>query len=107
MKSAIGVRMLDLIKLEIRSGASSALPAFAGAIHLNDVLHSAGLITNDAWNDVKGVSSLDNLLAVSQPVLKTLVEGGKGMTQFGQAAREGIEKLAAVASSNADEAIEG
>src|SRR5208283_4747603 len=80
----------DAIKMEIAGGRSSMLLAFAGAMHLNDFLHSAGLITDDAWNAVKGMSTLfsetANVTAIAGAfgsVLKTVVEGATSLETAG------------------------
>jgi hypothetical protein len=79
---AIGLWCFNAIQAEISGGRSSLLLAFAGSIHLNDFLHQAGLITDDAWNAVKGMSTLfsesANITAIAGSigsVLKTVVEG--------------------------------
>jgi len=80
----------DAIKLEIIHGGSSMLLAYAGAMHLNDFLHSAGLITDDAWNAVKGMSTLfteaTNITNIASQVgstLKTLVEAASPLIPQG------------------------
>lgn len=83
---------LKYIRLELQGGQSSMLLAFAGAIHLNDFLHSAGLITDDSWNAVKGMSTLfsetTNVTAIAGAfgsVLKTLVQGTASLETAGTA----------------------
>jgi hypothetical protein len=92
---------LKYIALEINGGRSSMLLAFAGAIHLNDFLHSAGLITDDAWNAVKGMSTLfsetANVTAIASQVgsvLKTVVEGAAGLETAGAGAAASTAKSA-------------
>jgi hypothetical protein len=99
---------LDFIKLELTGGRSSMLLAFAGINHLNDFLHSAGLITDDCWNDVKGTATLfattTNIATIATAagsVLKTLVEGATEVTTAGMAQQT---KLAALGGAAAEEA---
>lgn len=105
---------LKFIELEIQGGRSQLFLALIGTIHLNDFLHSAGLITDDAWNQVKGIAALftttTNATAFIDAVgntLTTLVEGvthveTAGLSQAGQTERAQISqatelaKLAAV-----------
>lgn len=92
------------------------LLAFAGAMHLNDFLHQAGLITDDCWNAVKGMSTLfsetANITAIAVAggfgsVLKTVVEGATATSgQEAQTAQVGMKeatKLASLAGAVAEE----
>lgn len=100
----------DAILAEIKGGSSSMLLAFAGSQHLNDFLHQAGLISDDAWNAVKGMSTLfsetANVVAIAQgigSVLTTLVEGAASIEntntqQAGQTRRVELDKLTQLAS---------
>lgn len=90
-QSAVVGRFLDLVEKEIEAGASAAQPSFAGVNHLNDILHTAGLITNDCWNNVKGTTKANNFIAVSTPVLKTLVKGGTDIAKGALKRREDDE----------------
>jgi len=91
MPKALGLWCFDAIKMELSGGRSSMLLAFSGSMHLNDFLHQAGLITDDCWNAVKGMSTLfsesANITAIAGSigsVLKTVVEAGTDITQTGQ-----------------------
>jgi len=112
MSDALNSRVLDFISLELQYGRSSGVMAFSGALHLNDFLHSAALITDDCWNNVKGLTSATTIVPLGQSVLKTLVEGGVEAYSAarGASANENVAQmraLAAVEAANADSALEG
>jgi len=80
---------IQLLALEIQNSRSSLVLALCSVLHVNDILHQSGLITDDCWNKVKGtvntVTSLDIVDHVGSTV-STLVEAGTGgMAEMGQA----------------------
>jgi len=111
---ALGLWCFNCIQMEISGGRSSLLLAFAGSMHLNDFLHQAGLITDDCWNAVKGMSTLfsetANITAIAGSigsVLKTVVEGATAMeSESGLTERKQIDastKLAALGGAESEE----
>lgn len=114
-KAKVAPFCLEYIRDEINGGRSSMLLAFAGALHLNDFLHQAGLITDDCWNAVKGMSTLfsetANITAIANSVgsvLKTVVEGVTTVTgQEEKLAEEAIKQATKLASLGGAAAAEG
>jgi hypothetical protein len=72
---------IQLLAMEINASKSSTVLSFCAALHLNDLLHQTGLITDDAWNNVKGtvaaIRAADIISSVTSSV-STLVEAGTG-----------------------------
>ena len=74
---------IRLLELEINAARSSPICAMAATLHISDILHQAALITDDAWNQVKGntqaliSASLIDTVASS---LSTVVEAATGGT---------------------------
>ena len=74
---------IRLLQLEISAARSSPIIAMAAAIHVSDILHRCALISDDAWNQVKGntqaliTAGLFDTVASS---LSTLVEAGEGVS---------------------------
>lgn len=68
-----------IVLAELSGGRSNPIMAAGGTMHANDMLHTAGLISDDAWNAVKGwaqtFSSVD-VFKTGTSALKTLVETG-------------------------------
>ena len=80
MAESLAEAILDLVKAEIDGGRSSAVLAIGGVGHLNDMLHSAGIITDDAWNMTKGwiqTTATVEVFSATGATLTGLVEGEK------------------------------
>lgn len=101
MAKRLQLRVLDLITLELRTGASSGAAAFGGVLHLNDFLHSAGMITDDCWNNVKGLTNVNVIVPLGTSTLKTLVEAGSEAAPLAKELRGGL-----AASENAEDNTE-
>jgi hypothetical protein len=107
---ALGLWCFNAIQSEISGGRSSMLLAFAGSMHLNDFLHQAGLITDDCWNAVKGMSTLfsdtANITAIAGSigsVLKTVVEAGTDLEKTSMQENTKLQKIAALGGAAAEE----
>jgi hypothetical protein len=83
--------LLEPIRDEIKAGRSSFISAYAGAIHYNDILHSAAIITDTAYSRVDTLSTVFDVEQIGadifgaifgnaalKPVLSSLVESGDG-----------------------------
>lgn len=80
--------LLEPIRDEIKAGRSSFISAYAGAIHYNDILHSAAIITDTAYSRVDTLSTIFDVEQIGasvfgaifgnaalRPALTSLVEG--------------------------------
>lgn len=101
--SGIGLWCMDCIKLELVGGRTSLVLAVIGSLHLNDFLHQAGLITDDAWNNCKGIATLFgntanavDIISAATNTVSTLVEGVTSLEEAGTAQTTQLAKLAAV-----------
>ena len=70
---------IRLLELEISAARSSPIVAMASVLHVSDILHRSALISDDAWNQVKGNTQAlitESLFDTVASSLSTLVESG-------------------------------
>jgi len=77
---------IKFIDSEVAAGKVSHVLAVVAGLHVNDILHQAGLITDDCWNDVKG-------LLTNTQVLTMIGNLTQSMTTLVEAGTKGAERL--------------
>ena|SRR5208337_1591813 len=77
---------IQLIALELNASKANTVLGFAASIQVNDILHQSGLITDDAWNNVKGTITALRTVDIIDKVTSSV-------TTLVEAATSGVEEL--------------